>query len=94
MLFIEMDAVCFGNDVGYIVATALQTFKCGRHFAATALAVYWKASNYWKRISNVCVVYSNTKSCWNLCNICMGITPHVPAKLGMLFDCYKQKNTF
>ena len=52
MLFIEMNAVCFGNDVVYtcIVATALQTFKCGRHFTAIPLTVYWKAGNYWKRI--------------------------------------------
>ena len=41
-----------------------------------------------------CVVYFNRKSCWTLCDSCMGITPHVPAQLGTLFDCCKQKKHF
>jgi len=94
MLFIEMNVVSFGIYVEYIVATALQTFKCGRHFTALPLNVHWKASNYWKRISKHCVVYFNTKICWTFCDICMGITPHVTARLGTLFDCYKPKKNF
>jgi len=58
-----MNVVSFGNDVECIVVTALQTFKCGRHFTAIPLTVYWKASNYWKLISELCVVYFNMKSC-------------------------------
>ena len=68
MLFIEINAVCFGNDVGYIVyiAVTLQTFKCGRHFTSIPLAVHWKASKYWKRISKLCVIYFSMKSCWTV----------------------------
>ena len=88
MLFIEIIAVCFGNDAVYIATATLQTFKRGRHFTVMPLTVCWKASNYWKRISNLCAVYCNAKSCWTLCAICMGITPHVFTQLGTLFNCY------
>jgi hypothetical protein len=83
MLFTEIIAVCFGNVVGYVVAAAaLQTFKRGCNFTVLPLTVYWKASNYWKRISNLCVVCCNTNSCWALCAISMGSTPRVFTQLG------------
>jgi hypothetical protein len=94
MLFIEIIAVCFVNDGGYTVAAALQTFKCARIFTVILLTVYWKASNYWKQISDLCVVCCSTKNCWTLCAVCMGTTRRVFHAAAHVIQLSLEESTF